>query len=247
MTREGQSAPVAVITGGGTGIGRAAAIRFAQRGWNVVLAGRREAPLHETASACRTASAACNALCVPTDVTDPDQCKRLIDQTIEHFGRLDALVNNAGGGPVGPAKNASPDDVRDSLILNAASPAWLIHFAWPTFEKQREGCVINVTSMAAHDPFPGLYAYGAGKAACESLTRSIRNERGELNIRAFSVAPGAVETDLLRSYFDESVVPKSATMTPDDIAQVIVGCALGEYDDRDGEAILVREPLKQIT
>lgn len=247
MTREGQQAPVAVITGGGTGIGRASAIGFAERGWDVVLAGRREAPLQETADVCRAANPSCRPLCIPTDVTDPIQCRRLIDETIARLGRIDALVNNAGGGPIGSARDATAEDIRASLILNAAAPAWLIHDAWPTFERQGAGCVINVSSMAAHDPFPGLFAYGAGKAACESMIRSIKNERAGLNIRAFAVAPGAVETDLLRSYFDESVVPPSAAMSPEDIARVIVGCAVGEHDDRDGEAILVPEPLSQTT
>ncbi len=245
MPDQTHSAPVAVITGGGTGIGRATAIGLARRGWNLVLAGRRPAPLTNTAADCREHNSNCRVHCVPTDVADPSQCHRLIDETLSQFGRLDALVNNAGGGPIGTAKESSPEDLRTSLIINAASAAWLIHEAWPAFEKQGEGCVVNVTSMAAHDPFPGLFAYGAGKAACESMVRSIKNERGDLNIRAFSVAPGAVETDLLRTYFDENIVPKHAAMTPEDIAHVIVGCICGEHDDRDGETIIVRAPLSQ--
>lgn len=245
MSTSGEKRPVAVITGAGTGIGRAAAIALANRGWNLVLAGRRPEPLEDTADACLKADAACRPMPMPTDVSDAQQCRRLIDETVAAFDRLDALINNAGGGPVGPVSEATPNDISESFTINAFAPAWLIHFAWPTFERQGAGCVINVSSMAAHDPFPGLFAYGAAKAACESMIRSVRNERGELAIRAFGVAPGAVETDLLRSYFDESIVPRSATMTPDDIARVIVACACGEMDDRDGQTIMVSEPLPQ--
>ena len=231
--------PVAVITGGGTGIGRATALTLATAGWSLSLAGRRREPLQETADACRNADPDANILVVPTDVTDPNQCQTLIDATDSHFHRLDALINNAGGGGAAFAKDADPDQVLDSFRLNALAPATLIHFAWPLFERQGGGCVVNVSSMAAHDPFPGLYAYGAGKAACESLVRSIHNERGDLKLRAFAVAPGAVETELLRTYVDETVVPKDLCMTPEHIASVIVACVRGNYDEYDGGTILV--------
>lgn len=231
---------VAVITGGGTGIGRATAVTLARSGWSVALVGRRREPLEETASACRDANPAASAHVITADVTDPDQCRAVIDQTDQHFGRLDALINNAGGGPSGAIADATPDQIRQNLAVNALAPAWLTHFAWPIFVRQGAGCVVNVSSMSAHDPYPGLFGYAAGKAACESMIRSIHNERGELNIRAFAVAPGAVETALLRSYIDESVVPRSATMAPDVIARVIADCALGRHDDRDGQTLIVQ-------
>ncbi|RMH24559.1 MAG: SDR family oxidoreductase, partial [Planctomycetota bacterium] len=223
-----------MITGGGTGIGAAAAVRLARAGWSLALAGRRPGPLEETARACRDADAACDALAIQTDVTDPDQSRALIAQADRRFSRIDALINNAGGGPVGPVSDATPDDVAASFAVNALSAAWLTRFVWPVFARQGGGCVVNVSSMAAHDPYPGLFAYAASKAAVESMVRSIVNERGDLKIRAFAVAPGATETALLREYFPESVVPKSATMPPDAIAAIIAGCVLGEYDDHDG-------------
>jgi len=238
MTDGDGTRPVAVITGGGTGIGAATAVRFARAGWNLALAGRRTAPLESTAAACHDADPACEILPIPTDVGRPDRCRSLIDAVDRRFARLDALINNAGGGPAGPIAAATPDDLAASFTVNALSAAWLTHCAWPVFTRQGGGCVVNVSSMAAHDPYPGLFAYAASKAAVESMIRSIHNERGDLKIRAFAVAPGAVETDLLRSYFEESVVPREATMAPDVMARIIVGCALGEHDDHDGQTAL---------
>lgn len=239
MTHSDGKKPLAVITGGGTGIGAATAVRLARAGWNLVLAGRRKQPLESVAAACRDAAPGCQAVAAPTDITDPRQCRSLIDEADRRFARLDALINNAGGGPIAPAATADPDDIAASFALNAFAPAWLIRFAWPIFARQGGGCVVNVSSVAAHDPFPGLFAYAAGKAACESMIRSIHNERGGLAIRAFAVAPGAVETPLLREYFDESVVPRSAAMAPDAVARVIADCVLGERDDEVGGTILV--------
>lgn len=231
--------PVALLTGGGTGIGRATAIKLAARGWNVALAGRRSAPLEETLRACREADAACDGVAFPTDITQPDNCHALIETVVDRFGRLDALINNAGGGDRGTAKETTPDSFRRRFDLNAFAPAALIHYAWPIFERQGGGCIVNVSSLSAHDPFPGFFAYGAAKAACESMIRSVHNERGNLNLRAFAVAFGAVETDLLRSYFDEATVPREMCLAPEDVAEVIVGCVTGAYDDRMGQTIML--------
>lgn len=230
---------MAIITGGGTGIGCATAELLAEAGWNLALAGRRRAPLESAAAACRRRDPECDALLLPTDVTNADECCALVGAVDSHFARIDALINNAGGGSGEPVDQADPERVRFSMTLNALAPAWLIHFAWPIFQRQGGGCVVNVSSMAAHDPFPGLYAYAAAKAACESLIRSIRNERGDLPVRAFAVAPGAVETDLLRTFVDEATLPPELCMTPEAIAAVIVGCVLGRFDDRDGQSLLV--------
>ena len=239
MTLGDMTKPVAVITGGGTGIGAATAVRLARAGWNLALAGPRKPPLDSAAAACRDASPGCDAIAIPTDITDLDECRTLIDAVDHRFARIDALINNAGGGPIAPAATATPDDIAASFTLNALAPAWLIRFAWPIFSRQGGGCIVNVSSVAAHDPFPGLFAYAAGKAACESMIRSIHNERGGLAIRAFAVAPGAVETELLREYFDESVVPRSAAMAPDTIARVIADCVLGRREDDIGSTIIV--------
>jgi NAD(P)-dependent dehydrogenase (short-subunit alcohol dehydrogenase family) len=229
-----------LITGGGTGIGKATAIMLAQRGWNVALAGRRAEPIEQVAEECCSASAVCQACAFPADVSDPAQCEKLIATVVNRYGALDSLINNAGGGPAAPASEATPDSVAESFAANALSAAYLIHFAWPIFDRQRGGCIVNVSSMSAHDPYPGLFAYAASKAACESMIRSIHNEKGELDLRAFAIAPGAVETALLRSFIDEETLPGEHCMEPETIATIIVGCIEGDYNDRAGQTILAR-------
>ncbi len=240
MDQDSHNRHTVLITGGGTGIGKAAAIMLANRGWNVALAGRRAEPIEQVAGECCTANDACQACAFPADVSDPAQCEKLIAAVVDRFGSLDALVNNAGGGPAASASEATPDSVAESFAANAFSAAYLIHFAWPIFERQRGGCIVNVSSMSAHDPYPGLFAYAASKAACESMIRSIHNEKGELDLRAFAIAPGAVETDLLRSFIDAETLPTEHCMEPETIAKIIVGCIEGDYNDRAGQTILAR-------
>ena len=96
--------------------------------------------------------------------------------------------------------------------------------------------------MATIDPFPGLFVYAASKAALESFTRSIRNEAGPSRIRAFSIAPGAVETPLRRATFDEATIPRARTLEPEVIARVIVDCILGRREEDAGRVLAVPSP-----
>ena len=99
--------------------------------------------------------------------------------------------------------------------------------------------MVNVSSMATQDPFPGFFAYAASKAALNLMARSCATEGREHGIRAFAVAPGAVETDMLRAAFGEDVIPREQTLDPDTVARVIVECVTGERDAQNGDTIPV--------
>jgi len=241
--------PVALITGAGSGIGRATAIDLATRGWRLVLIGRTESKLDETKSIiCDRITEPVDFISTAVDLVDPDIPDAVIGGIDEFMGRLDALVNNAGEAQVSPLCETSDELLREMFRINAFAPFRLIRAAWPLFEKTKREhrgsrpCVVNVTSMATVDPFPGLAAYAAAKSAAESLVRSIRNERGDLDLRAFAVAPGAVETPLLRSSFDESMIPRESTLEPDDVAREIVRCIEGCHDAQEGAVVLVPSP-----
>src|SRR5262249_19483822 len=118
---------VAMITGAGSGIGRALSIRLARCGWSLTLAGRREANLQETAALSVHEETHIATLVVPTDVTDPAQAHTLVARTVEHFGRLDALVNNAGVAPSRPIADTDPELLRHTFAVNALGPGYLIH------------------------------------------------------------------------------------------------------------------------
>jgi 3-oxoacyl-[acyl-carrier protein] reductase len=99
--------------------------------------------------------------------------------------------------------------------------------------------IVNVSSVSAIDPFPGLSIYGATKGAINALTRGCANEGRDVGIRAFAVAPGAVETAMLRAIASEEQLPRTATLTPEQVAGVIVACAVGERDEENGGVIVV--------
>lgn len=226
--------PVAIVTGAGSGIGRATAEALAALGYALVLAGRTEAALETTRAALGTAA---HAIIVPTDMGIESEVHRLIDRAAESFGRVDVLVNNAGTGRHIGIERTTPALARELMQVNALGPALAVLRAWPIFTAQKSGCVVNVSSMATIDPFPGFFAYAASKAPMNLMVDSIAKEGAAIGVRAYSVAPGAVETPLLRANFDEAMIPRSMCLTPGEVARVIVECVRGARPDANGGTI----------
>ena len=166
-----------------------------------------------------------------------------MDAVIEHWSRPDALVNNAGWGWLRALAETDDELPRTTFDINFFSAANLITRAWPTLVKQGSGCVVNVSSGAAHEPCPGFFAYAASKAAMESLGRSVASEGRELGIRAYSVALGAVETPLLRAAFSEEVIPREKTLDPHDVATRIRDCVLGRAPVANGGTVVMPSPV----
>ncbi len=241
-TKNAVSRPVALVTGAGSGIGLASSLLLAKEGFDLVLVGRRREPLDAAATQIRSKTPGATVLVHPADVGDPDAASSIIHAAIDRFGRLDALVNNAGLAPLLPIDQTTPDTLRDAFNVNAIGPGALIAAAWPTFVAQRSGRVINISTMGTSDPFPGFFAYAAAKCAVNSYARSIAKEGAEHNIRGFAIAPGAVETPMLRGLFDESMLPREKTLTPHDIARIVVDCAHGRRDSENGTTIYVPNP-----
>lgn len=235
---------VAMVTGAGSGIGRAAAILLWREGFRLALVGRTAAKLEETARLLAKEGPG-EGLVLPADLSREGAAFGAVDKVLGRWDRLDALVNNAGWGILRPIAETNQELMRATFEANFFSAASLILRAWPAFLRQRSGCVVNVSSGAAHDPFPGFFAYAASKAAMESLGRSIAAEVRELgipDIRAYSVAPGAVETPLLRSVFPEEVFPREKTLDPFDVAARIRDCVVGRAPVPNGGTVLVRSP-----
>ena len=231
--------PVAVLTGAGSGIGRATAIMLAQAGYALVLVARTREHVSETA---RLTGAAERVEVVGGDVGDPFQCKHMVVRAVERFGRLDVLVNNAGLAPLLPIDQTDPGTIERVFRVNTMGPAWAIHHAWPVFVRQSRGCIVNISSMATVDPFPGFFAYAAAKAGVNLMAQSCAKEGARFNIRAFAVAPGAVETGMLRAIVPESSLPRDKCLLPEDVARVIVACIKGERDSENGGTIQLPSP-----
>lgn len=186
---------VAVVTGGGTGIGRGSALVLAEHGADVVLAGRRPGPLEETAKEIKALGR--RALAVPTDVSDAEQCRALVAAALKEFGRLDVLVNCAGGGPTkGPLK-WTDQEWQDILALNLGSVFHLSRAAAAPMLEQGRGAIVNISSGASLLAMPQAAPYGAAKAAVNNLTGSLAAAWTRKGVRVNCVAVGAVRAATL--------------------------------------------------
>ena len=185
------------------------------------------------------------------DVSNHAAAARAVRDTIDRFGRLDALINNAGSAPLAPIDKTTPEMLDQCFAINALAPGYLIAAAWPQFKVQADGAraaaappratVVNVSSMATKDPFAGFFGYAAAKASVNLMVQSCAEGRA-IGIRAFAVAPGAVETPMLRANFNEKMIPPSRAIDPATIAGIIAACLRGERDADNGQVIWVPSP-----
>ncbi|MEU7997348.1 SDR family oxidoreductase [Micromonospora sp. NPDC049060] len=180
---------IVVVTGAGTGIGRATARGFSAQGARVVAVGRRPAPLAETAAGHPGIEP------LVADVTAPGAAELIVGTATQRHGRLDVLVNNAGVAGGGPLGSLAPDTVARHLATNLVAPILLTRAAVPALTDSR-GVVVNVTTSVGARAWPGSSLYAAGKSALDSLTRSWAVELAPSGIRVVAVAPGAVDTPI---------------------------------------------------
>lgn len=180
---------VAIVTGAGSGIGRAVALALLREGYSVALAGRREANLRETAELAGEKQS--NALAVPTDVQDPQSVRNLFDQTVAKFGRVDLLFNNAGqGAPAVPLDELSLEKLQQVIGVNLNGAFYCAREAFRLMKAQspRGGRIINNGSISATTPRPNSAPYTATKHAISGLTKSCA-----LDGRAFDIACGQID------------------------------------------------------
>lgn len=186
---------VALITGGSKGIGRAIALALAEAGSDVAIAARGREDLEKTSREIEERGR--RALAVPTDVSDPDQVRGLMDRAVTDLGTLDILVNNAGSAPFMSTLDAiRPEGFDKYFRLNFMSAFYATQAAAPVFVQRRSGCMISIASVAGLIASPGLTYYASAKAALISLTRTAALEWAPFGVRANAIAPGWIETDM---------------------------------------------------
>ncbi len=225
------SQPTAIITGAGSGIGRATAMELRDRGYRLTLCGRRLDPLREIAESID------GVLAVPADITKPSDVDLVIAQTLDRFGRIDAIVNNAGFAPQRDIWQMSIEEWRQVIDTNLSAVFYFCKAVWPIFKLQGGGAIVNLSSMATRDPFAGLGAYAAAKAGVNLLSLALAREGEEIGVRVYTIAPGAVETPMFRTIRTTQQFPTEKTLAPAEVARVIAQCIAGDLKYCSGEVI----------
>lgn len=238
---------VAIVTGGGTGIGAATARLLARLGADVVIAGHIAEYIDKTsAEICEATGRQC--LPILTDVRDEAQVMAMVEQTLAHFGRIDILVNNAGGTVLEPLSSLTSEVWRDTFALNVDSAFYCTLHVGKHFRERRTGCIVNVSSMAGINGVAGGAPYSASKSAVQMLTRVTAAEWGPYGVRVNCVAPGMIISEvvlenLIASGLDIEGAAKNfplrRTGKPEDVANAIVWFASDAAGYVTGETLAV--------
>ncbi|HXL44744.1 MAG TPA: SDR family oxidoreductase [Gaiellaceae bacterium] len=243
LASDANAGKVVLVTGGGTGIGRATALAFAGTGARVAICGRRPEPLESARAELEAAGTEC--LAVPADIREPDQAEALVAQTLDRFDRLDVLVNNAGGQFVAAAEEISANGWRAVHRL-AVDAAWELTrlVATRSMIPNRGGLVVFI-GFSPRRGIPGMAHASAARAALENMAASLSNEWCRYGIRAVCVAPGNILTEGLEGYGAEQVaewkreVPLGRLGTPEEVAAVIAFLASAGGSYVTGSTVLV--------
>ena len=206
----------AIVTGASTGIGRAIAVKLGGYGMRIVLAGRREEALKETAE--MVAEAGGTAAVCAGDIMDPGYTDTLLAFVKEQFGGLDVLVNNAGIGQSGPVESVTEELFDDVMRTNVKAPVFLCQKALPLLRESKCATIINICSVVAHKGYPSQSIYAASKHALLGFSKSLANEVYKENIRVHAISPGGVFTDMIRQLRPE-LTAEGMTL-PEDIADI---------------------------
>jgi NAD(P)-dependent dehydrogenase (short-subunit alcohol dehydrogenase family) len=224
---------VAVVTGSSRGIGRAIVERMAEQGAKVVISSRNLEPCQEVAAAINKKFGDGRALALAANISSKEHLKRLVDETLRAFGRIDVLVCNAASNPhYGPMHTITDEQLRKILDNNIVSNHWLITMIAPQMIARKDGVIIIVSSIGGLRGSPVIGTYCISKAADLQLARNLAVELGPHNVRINCIAPGLIRTDFARALWENPEMLKSRN------AQTPLG-RIGEPDEIAGAAIML--------
>ncbi len=214
----------AIITGASSGIGRETALTFAKAGINVALVSRSPASLASVVEAAQTLGVKAEAY--PLDLTHLEAIEPHIVSIIQDFGDIDILVNNAGMGYSGRLGEMTLADWQQVIDLNLTSVFQCVQGVLPHMRQRRQGTIVNIASVAAHQSFPEWGAYSASKAALVAFSKILAEEERANAIRVVTLSPGAVNTAIWDSNTVQADFDRSQMLTPDIVAQSILHAVL---------------------
>lgn len=204
---------VAIVTGASRGIGNAIARVLAQKGWRLALAARNAAEIEALAAELP------EAIAVPTDVTRPEDVQRLVAAAKDRWGRVDALINNAGVTHVSPFEEITPEDFDRLMAVNVKGPFLCIQAVLPLMRAQGSGEILNVVSVAAKRVFPEWSAYCASKFALDGMGKALAEELKGSGIRVGALYPGATDSPLWDVVGPD--IPRGGMMRPEAVAEAV--------------------------
>jgi NAD(P)-dependent dehydrogenase (short-subunit alcohol dehydrogenase family) len=235
---------VAIVTGGGRGLGRAFALALAEAGSDVALAARSIGDIERVATEVEELGR--RALAAPTDVTDAAAVERLVERVLSELGNLDILVNNSGITHSAPLLETSPEEWDRVVATNLRGCFLCMRAAGRHFADRRAGKVINVASNFAFMGVPNFASYCASKAAIVNLTRAAAIEWAGVGVQVNALAPGYVETDMnAAARSDEELnakilrqIPARRMARPEELGPLVVYLASTAYDFMTGETLV---------
>ena len=233
---------IAIVTGGGTGIGKSIATEFAKAGANVVVASRKMENLESTVADIKALGR--ESLAIVTDVRVPEQVNEMVKQTMDKFGRLDILVNNAASGVQRPAAELEQKHWDWAMNINARAP-WLCAIEASRLMSEG-GKIVNITSPGSRRVLPNYFSVGTSKAAMEAVTRYLAVELAPNGISVNAVSAGYVETGALDHFPNREEMlaagqrtPAGRMLTGDDIAKVVAFLCADQAEMVRGQVIVV--------
>ena len=238
---------VAIITGGGSGIGESIALEFARVGAKVVVGSRKQENLDKVAEEIKAMGG--EALAIATDVRIPEQVDNLIKQTVDNFGKLDIMVNNAGASFIVKTEELSPNGWDTIININLKGTFLCSVAAAKVMIPQKSGKIINISSVAGINGSPSMSHYGAAKAGVINFTKTLAVEWAPHNINVNCIAPGMIETEGVRTQgvLTDNAVGDTAGKTPlqlpgqpEDIAYCALFLASEASDHISGEIMVVK-------
>ncbi len=220
---------VVIITGASSGFGEHAARLFSLEGCKVVLAARRQERLEQMAAQFRSAGA--DALPIVTDVTQPEQIQRLVTTTLDAYGRIDILFNNAGFGRLDWLEALDPiQDIERQIVANLLGVIWMARAVLPQMYIQRSGHIINMSSIGGWAAPPLYSIYSAAKYGVRGFTEALRREAAPLGIHVSAIYPGSSPTEFQQHVGENKAkkhfhTPDWLRVTPEEVAQGVVDLA----------------------